>query len=471
MMLPVSAERLEEGFLLRFRGEEYAVRYPPAVWRTTPRDIQELLIDNLTVAATMHLPMVIEGIEGLSYNRPTPLFEPYFFQNFLRDIPSCADIDGLSPEEETTRFLTKRFSWTDDPIRRPSANQSLRGGGEASRSRAVVPMSFGKDSLLTYCIAEELGLEPVMVYVEEPSFHNEARHKLAIAEEFASRFGGRLQVIRHETGLLRDYDYLGVRGSEYGWGLQSSEYALLMLPFCYAYRADLILFGNEQSAGSSYVTRPGALTTYPCYDQTHHWTRHIDQMTRAVTTGCEEIPRGVTTASVIEPLMDLMVQHALIHRYPRQAAFQMSCFVEEEKHEGRWCEDCTICAKMYLLCVASGQRPESIGFRGSMLTEEKSSLFTSFGGLSRYPYARTDLAREEELFAFYAAYRLGARDELVMRFRESSGFAEALERTAELHNKFCTLYPAITLPEPLADGVGAILKEEIGAYMRRWEKE
>ncbi|TVR74402.1 MAG: hypothetical protein EA427_01105 [Spirochaetaceae bacterium] len=464
MIHQVSSALTAEGFLLRYQDREYRVSWPAGVWERTPEAMRLFLRDNLAYAMTMHLPMTVPGLSGLAYDSARPLLEPWFFQNFLRDLPSCVEMEGGSAPDETIRFLSGDYTFTDEEIRlppgAPAANAPAAGGtaGDAA-PRAIVPMSFGKDSLLTFGLAEELGLRPIIVYVVEPTFSNEERHKLALARAFEKETGHELLVIRHGAGALR--------GTEFGWGLQSTEYALLMLPFAWTTGASLILFGNEQSAGSSYPDSSGRMTVYPCYDQSHHWTRLIDRITALATGG------RVRTGSVIEPLMDMMVQRALAHRYPRYARYQMSCFVEDGSDtvhpDSPWCHNCGICSKMYLLCVAAGIDPAAVGFRESMLTREKRGLFPLLGGSSAFPYARTTLAREEQLFAFYCAARLGSTEELVREFARGPLYREARNREGELRSRFCTLYTPISTPLALRRGVERIFQDELEAYVRRYE--
>ncbi len=451
-----------QGICLTFRGRSYHIAYPQEIWEAVPEAVKLLLLDNLSYAAAMHLPMKLKGVKGLHFHSGRPFFEPYFLQNFLRDIPSCCDMDGIDIAGETQRFLELSFSFDVGRMRLPAPWPSGKAGRPV---KALVPLSFGKDSLLTFALSEELGLDPVPVFVDEPGFSQERAHKEVLAEEFLKEFGKDLNILEHSTGLLRDDEHLGTGKDEYGWGLQSTEYALMMLPYARAFGAGYILFGNEQSAGSSYRDASGRWTVYPCYDQTHLWTGHIDAMTASLTG---EDP--VRTGSLIEPLMDMMIQRMLVRRYPAYAKYQMSCFAEGEagKHD-RWCHECSICAKMYLMCLGGGVDPAAVGFKRSMLTEEQLRFFPIFGGESGFPYARTGLARDEQLFAFHCAARFGAEDPLVERFKTSALAEEARDREGELLARFVRQYPAISVPVELGVDLKRIYTEEIDHFMRLYE--
>ena len=151
---------------------------------------------------------------------------------------------------------------------------------------------------------------------------------------------------------------------------------------------------------------------YPAYDQSHLWTVHINQITHMFSG------HSVNTGSLIEPLMDMMIQRILVNRYPEIAKYQMSCFTENEfGRDYRWCQHCSVCAKMYLLCVGSGIDPKSIGLKNDMLRKEFKAFYTLFGGKSNLTYANTEIARDEQLFAFYSATKKGVKGDLIDEFK------------------------------------------------------
>lgn len=451
----VSGVLVPNGLEIVWRGERYQVTYPDHIWEQFPDKLKSVLLDNVTYACSMHLPLVITNLSTLKYTTARPLFEPYFFQNFVRDVPSCTDVDGVSCAEAYQRFLAVRVEFGSDRIR------DGRMDSFQVAEKAIVAMSFGKDSLLTFAIAEELGLDPEMIFIHEPSMTYERAHKSALAGEFEKQFGKSLHILEHSTGLLRDYNHLGVPKSEFGWGLQSTEYALLMLPFAYHFRARYLFFGNEQSAGMVYLDDSGKWCIYPCYDQTHIWSCHLDQMTAALSAG------QIRTGSIIEPIMDMMIQRMLVTRYPDYARFQMSCFTEDAAGEAyRWCQQCSVCAKMYLLCAGGGVNPAAIGFTERMLSERYRFLYPLLGGDSNFSYLRSALARDEQLYAFYCASLLGFSDDLISSFRASPLFSEADQRFEELHTVFCSAYDPISTPLELRSRLLTIVNEELGAFQQ-----
>jgi len=451
--LDIVSSVTDRGLSFTFKKQPYTILYGKEYWNATPEQTRIALRDNLALATTMHLPIVFSS-PRITYDTPRAMLMPHFFENFVRDIPSCTEVDGTDTNLLMQQFFNTKYLFTKDPINQPSDVPV------ADAERAIIGMSFGKDSLLTYAVAQELGLDPEIVYIVEESMTYEEKHKSALGEQWAKEFGKQMHILHHDTGKLRDYNHLGLPFSEFGWGLQTTEYALEMIPFAYKLNGRYLLFGNEQTASETYMDEKGEWTVYPCYDQSHEWTVQIDQITQRFSGD------SIQTGSLIEPLMDMMVQRTLVHRYPEIAKYQMSCFTETEAgRDYRWCHSCGVCAKMYLLCVGSGMDPSDVGFKENMLDgTEKVHHFTLFGGKSKLTYANTATARNEQLFAFYSAAKKGAKGSLVEKFKGSELFEEAKEREDELFKTYISLYEPISVPPELKDAVMSIYKEEIGSF-------
>ncbi|TFG29614.1 hypothetical protein EU528_09410 [Candidatus Thorarchaeota archaeon] len=451
-MLEVKSKFTDSGFSIEFKDRLYPVTYPGDYWKKTPEQTRLALTENLALATTMHLPLVFKEPQ-ITYHSGRPILEPYFFDNFVHDIPSCTEVDGTDTGEVVRQFLDTKYHFTN-PVVTPPSEDPVEGA-----YRAIVGLSFGKDSLLTYAIADEIGLDPEIGYIVEESLTYEEKHKTALAEKFKKEFGKSLHILKHETGKLRDYTHLGLPFSELGWGLQSTEYALEFIPLAYALQGKYILFGNEQTTSETYLNANDGWLIYPCYDQSHAWTVQINQITQLFSA------KSVNTGSLIEPLMDMMVQRTLAHRYPEIAKYQMSCFTETEAgRDYHWCHSCTVCGKMYLLCAGSGVDPKSVGFRENMLEMNKKHHFTLFGGKSALTYANTATARDEQLFAFYCAVKKDAKGALIEEFRESDLYQEAESREDELFKRFISIYEPISVPAELKTQVMSIYKEEINSF-------
>jgi len=443
--LIINARETRTGIEILFRGNTYAISYPDDLWLNYPKEARDVLFDNLVYAETIHLPLILRENE-ITYNVSRPYFEPYFFQNRVMDLAECADSDQIKASDLLKAFTNMKAHFKDHEIKFPSYTE------ESREDSSVVSISFGKDSLCTWAVCNEIGLNPQICYIVEPVMTYEEKHKTALAEEFYKEFGVKLNKVVHTAGSFRDGVHLGVGKTEVGWGLQSTQYALIILPIAHKFQARYILFGNEHSCEQYYFDREGYIC-YVCYDQSHYWTRQIDSMTRQMTGG------GVRTMSVIEPLNDIAVVYTLNKRYPDVAKYHMSCFVETEAgRDKRWCQECSVCGKMYLLLVACGFDPKRVGLERNMLTKECREYFSLFGGKLIESYYLTGMGRDEQLFAFYLAWKRGNRSDLVNEFAERF-LDEAREREDELYETFFGLHESITMPSHIKNKVMSIYKE------------
>lgn len=443
--LSIYSKQTPSGFEIKFRGQKYVLNYPDKIWQKYPQQAKDVLYDNLVYSETLHLPLHFKS-NRITYNTSSPYLQTYFFQNMIMDLPSCADVDRTFSTELLKEYMNLKIRFKDNEIKFPNYRH------ESKENSSVVSFSFGKDSLLTWSVCNEIGLNPQAAYIVEPALTYEERHKDKLAVKFQKEFGVGLQKIEHSVGQLRDGHRLGVGKSEVGWGLQSTQYAIIILPIADHFQSKFILFGNEQSCGEYYTDKQG-FVCYPAYDQCHIWTKQIDSITRQLTLG------GVQTMSVIEPLNDIAVVYILFKRYPDVAKYHMSCFVETETgKDHRWCRDCSVCSKMYLLIRASGFDPRTVGLDKNMLEKEMRSYYSLFGGSDVQTYALTGRGRDEQLFAFYLAWRNGDRSSLVEEF-ENRFLDEAIAREDELFKTFFGIHESITIPKRIEEKVTSIYKE------------
>jgi hypothetical protein len=446
--LLINAKQTLTGFEIKFRGQQYVVNYPDELWQNYPEEARNVLFDNLVYSETVHLPLHFKRNE-IGYNTSPPYLQTYFFQNMVMDLPSCADVDGTFTTELVKEYMNLKVNFRDNEIKFPSYQH------ETSEDSSVVSFSFGKDSLLSWSVCREIGLNPQAAYIVEPALTYEEHHKDKLAVQFQKEFGVELQKIDHTTGQLRDGHRLGVGKTDVGWGLQSTQYAVMILPIADHFKSKYILFGNEQSCAEFYFDKQG-FVCYPAYDQCHTWTKQIDSITRQLTLG------GVRTMSVIEPLNDIAVVYTLYKRYPEVARYHMSCFVETETGKNnRWCVNCSVCSKMYLLIKACGFDPKTVGMERNMLESEMRDYYSLFGGGDVLTYALTGRGRDEQLFAFYLAWRNGDKSGLVEEFA-SRFLDEAKVREDELYKTFFGIHEAITLPENIKNKAIGIYKEVLG---------
>ena len=116
--LVINARQTSHGFEIFFRGSKYVVNYPDEIWRAYPQEAKDVLFDNLVYSETIHLPLTFRKGE-IKYNTSPPFFQTQFFQNFIMDLPSCADVDGTYTSELIKEFVNLKTRFKDNEIKFP----------------------------------------------------------------------------------------------------------------------------------------------------------------------------------------------------------------------------------------------------------------------------------------------------------------------------------------------------------------
>jgi len=428
----------DSGLELGVDDRRFGLRFPGDTWRTFPH--REAFADNYAYLKALHLPWMLDRQEPIEYSTAYPLLRHAFHSAMLNNIAFCADVDGLSTAECIRRFLSLELRFGAGATRVPAV-------GAALSERAVINMSFGKDSLLTWAVAKELGLDPVLMISVENDGPREYAYKRALAERFCREFSETVHAVENDTGVIHRYEYWGTPATEWGFGHLITEYCMVALPLAVSAGARYVILGNEKSCDDHYVNRDG-YRAWPVYDQSSEWVLELTNVARALTAG------PMTVMSLIEPLHDLAIIRILHTRYPDVAKYQMSCFPDENDHgkTAHWCGHCTKCARNFAFMKANGVDPARTGFTTDMFGEG----FAQYFALLRerkgpaVGYDATPCGRDEQLYALYLALRRGARGGVIDLFR-SRFLAEAERREAELHERFFTVQPSRTIPAHLRE--------------------
>lgn len=449
--MDVIARSIKSGFKVKYKRRVHRVVYPDRIWEKTPRKTKRFVIDNSSFLSTAHIPLMF-GLKKFSYSTSPPAFMKHYKRLFMTYLPFVADIDGIPPAEMLKQFRKTKYSFR-------KRNPAMADLGTELQDRSVISFTFGKDSLLSYCVADELGLEPVPVFVEEPPFKYQFEnvHKKALIEKFQKEFGKKTVSFWNEAGRLRYYNYLNVKKTELGWGQQLTEYFIDFLPICSSHNARFMVFGNEQSCNDFYTSKEG-FRCYPAYDQSSEWMLSMSRMAK-------RIDRNLHVMSLVEPLQEIAITKILHSRYGNKAKYQTSCFADKKKgKDSRWCHYCSKCGRMYTFLKANNIDPRSVGFSRNLFERQFMNYYTLFSnGNSRdtVPYDKSGMGKDEQLFAFYLAYKNGAKGYLMNRFRKEF-LQEAKAREDEFHRKFFSIKKPLTIPNGLKKKTLSIYREELG---------
>ena len=422
------------------------VEFPKNTWQELDSRQKQAVIDNLLYLKLFPFSIFME--KDMIFESDFPYLKRLGDECLKKDIPRIAAEDKKSSEDMIGRFRKKnpRFK-TDKP--------KILGDIETEGS-SLIGMSFGKDSLLSYGLAEELGLSPRLVMVQD-FWDIEAKHKLDLIRKFRQEFKEPTEIILDDFDDLNDYKRINISGSD---GIINANamnsYMAVMLPLAITKRSRNIIFGNEHRFNDYYIDKEG-YKVYPSYDQSSASMKKQNSALKGFTED------NVRILSLIEPLYNIAEVKVLFSRYKEIAKYQMSCgMMGSKSRKERWCYGCAMCAKAYLYMVATDNQPERINHKKSMFGKEKEDLYPLFNKNPERIYEKPKAARDEQLFAFYLAHKNDAKGYLMDKFRKIF-LKEAIDREDELYKRFYGMNSSSSIPPNMKKRLKSILKEELGA--------
>lgn len=427
-------------------NQSFEITYPENIWQKYPPFQKKLLSENLTFALTFHLPYLKNEGNSLNYLMARPVSEPFLFKGFISALPSTA----LMKKESTSKLIKKLFEINYHFIQGKNILTSNLFPRRTNKT-AILPFSFGKDSLLTYSLLKELGICPIPVFIKEPLSSEENYHIEMLTKKFFEEFKEKVLFIENQAGKLRE-------GGEgwYGWELQLTQYAMMLLPIVWSKKARYLFFSNEQSCNEEFLDKEGFWCN-PVYEQSVKWLEQMNDLLQIL--GMKNLEVG----SLIEPLNDLAIVKILHHRYPKIAKYQTSCSAETpEAKFNRWCGNCSKCARLFIFFLANNIDPKKIGIPTNMLELKYKNKYTLFedGNNKDSAYDESRVGRNEQLLAFYLAYKNGYKGELIDLFKKLY-LKESRKREKELREEYFGIHSTKTLPKELKYKLLNIYKEEL----------
>src|SRR3989344_5982315 len=417
-VVKVSGQDKDFGIQVILNNKFFRLRYPPSIWNRFPKTHRKILTQNIAYGMTFHLPYLYRSLKKMLYNLPVPLSEAFFFKAFSLALPSTAMMQEDDDNRMTSNLLRRLYDVdyvysskkTDIPPYNPISYSDC----------AVMPFTFGKDSLLTFALARDLDLTIHPVFIAEPYSPYEEATKKLLSESFKKEFRTQILFLRNSLGVLREPD-----DGWFGWELQLTQYSLMLLPYVYAKKAGYILFSNEQSCDDTIVDEDG-FRYNPVFEQSHSWLLQNSLMASLVGGN------SLSIGSLLEPLHEIAIMRILHKRYPEIAKYQSSCDLPEKpKSAGRWCEHCSKCARMYIFLLAHGINPKTVGFKHDLLKQKYLGFYSIFseGRIQDFGYDQSEAGKNEQILAFRMAYKRGFRGPVMRAFsRHYGAFAKKHER-------------------------------------------
>ncbi len=461
--LLVSAKTREEGIILALRQgpfyKRFKVMFPPEIWNACPERLKTTIRNNVAFLSSMELSITF-NLPSIQYDTPFPELKSAFRELLFNLLLFDAQADQKKTEEYLRRYANSIYSFTETALPKIEALNT--------KERSINTMTFGKESLAGFGLAEELGLRPQLVTVSEPDWNVvyrnehfrtfEFKHKERLIQQFEAEFDVKIHRIHNGLGDLRFYGHWDVDETELGWASQLTEYLLLLLPFSSFYNSRYLIFGHEQSCNDFFTSKDG-FRYNPYFDQSADWIQHMNSMLHSVTNA------SVQAMSLVQPLHEIAISKLLYQRYPQLAKYQMSCHVDNEGAENnRWCNSCPKCALCYIFMKAVGFNPASVGL-GDLLSLRHKKLYPLFS--QHVPLSQRQNNKnnnppdeDEQLFAFFLAAERGVQGELIELFKQTF-YAEAKERETELRATFFGIHEPRNIPASLWKKIKQIFEEEL----------
>jgi len=439
---------LHNGIEIQVGRKDYYLTYPTNIWQEFPDVYRQTFADTITYFMTNHLAMV--NSHKLVYHFPPPPTEPFFFKGMVYSLPETALTDENNIKMSTLLKQLYNSQFRQEFIGRPRYAR-FKNVNRNSWTRTIIPFSFGKDSLLTFALSQELGIKPYPVFFREPKSAYENRHKARLLDRFLNEFEVDFNVFPVTPGWLRQ-----TTDFWWGWDLLLTQYTMFLLPFLFGKRARYLFWAHEQSCNETFIDREGYIVN-PVYEQSNQWLLASNAMGKML--GCNAI-----FASLIEPIHEIAVMKILHSRYTEIGKYQMSCFADEESAKThRWCGRCSKCARMYIFMLALGISPIRVGFTTNMLSPSKYGLFAVFSDRKSVldsAYDQSNAARDEQLLAFTMAAKRGNKIGLMKEFIKHYG-REGRAREKSLREKYFGIHSTNTLTYELKKPLLRIFEEEL----------
>ncbi len=444
--MELNCKKTENGLVIKCNNRNFHLSYPEDIWKSYPDGVKEVLFENLAHLLTINLPLVA-GIKKLEYNTPSPLFKPFFDTVVINGLPGAVENHNIRTEDIIKQFLETDYEFSESETSLPSYENSELD------ERAVITLSCGKDSLLSLAVCNEIGLNPVGVYVNDTVSAIENVVIISSGKKLCKEQGIKFYVVENEIEKLNDFEFWKKMESCIGYTHMVTSFCLIALPLSHYFKAKYIVEGNQRDMEFRFTNKDGFFT-YPSYDQSIKWEKVQDKLVKIMTN------RKASLMSVIEPLTNIAIIRVLHKRYKDFGKYEISCENLYDTKEKRWCHECSTCARLFLLMKANGVDVKTVGFKRNLLAKKYRDLYCLFKGKRIGSYEKSNEARDEQLLAFYMAYRNGEKGDLIDLFKKEF-LGEAKSREDELIKRFFSVHESVTMPKNIKEKVFSVYKEEL----------
>jgi creatinine amidohydrolase/Fe(II)-dependent formamide hydrolase-like protein len=278
------------------------------------------------------------------------------------------EVAGI-PAVVAKSYLTASLLFAGDrparePIRWPS-----------SPDRHAVLSSGGKDSLLSFGLLREIGVETHPIYVNESGRHwftalNAYRHfslNIPNTARVWTNSDRLFSWMLRKLPFIRE-DFQTLRADMYPVRLWTVAVFLFgVLPLLRKRRIGRLLIGDEFD-----TTERSTYQGITHYDGLYDQSRYFDE---ALTRYFGRKGYGIAQFSILRPCSEILIEKVLAERYPALLEYQMSCHATHKDEVAvRPCGACEKCRRIVGMLLAVGQDPKRCGFADEQIESSLASL-------------------------------------------------------------------------------------------------
>ncbi len=295
-----------------------------------------------------------------------------YVKKFLEPNPFLLGEAARLPALKQARYARATLSFQDDAC--PPGGYAWQPW-QTTDTRHAVLSSGGKDSLLSFGLLAELGLEVHPIFGNESGRHwftalNAYRYMKAQVPNTTRVWMNSDRVF---SWMLRRLpfvrqDFASVRADIYPIRLWTVAVFLFgVLPLLRRRGIGRLLIGDEYD-----TTVRATCKGITHYDGLYDQSRYFDE---ALTHYYRHKRWGLTQFSVLRPLSELLVQKTLVERYPRLQSEQLSCHAAHKEGERvHPCGNCEKCRRIVGMLRAVGADPGRCGYTPAQIERCLSAL-------------------------------------------------------------------------------------------------
>jgi creatinine amidohydrolase/Fe(II)-dependent formamide hydrolase-like protein len=295
-----------------------------------------------------------------------------FVKKFLQPNPFLRGAATQLPALKRESYVRAKISFSEEP---PVSREGSQKNGEFAAPWAVDPSrhsiisSGGKDSLLSFGLLREKGIEVHPVFINESGRHwftalNAYRYFNANVPHTARVWTNADRVfnwmLTHLPFVRRDFSR--VRSDEYPIRLWTVAVFLFgALPILRKRGIGRLLIGDEFD-----TTNRVSFRGISHYDGLYDQSRYFDN---ALTRYFHRKGWGISQFSILRSLSELLIEKILVERYGELQGHQISCHAAHKEGDRiRPCGRCEKCRRIVGMLMALGADPGRCGYTPAQIS-------------------------------------------------------------------------------------------------------